>query len=405
MPFFFNFSIQCFGISYRSFNGHLSLSLKQASFSLNYLNLARFNMEVVLVGEDGRGYDRAKEVKEFEETKAGVKGLVDSGIERLPRFLIHPPESLPNFSAPITCFRVPVIDFEGYESSRRTEIINEIRQASETWGFFQMVNHGVPTSLMDNLLKVIREFHEQPREVKKEWYSRDNKTRVRYFCNGDLFVSKAANWRDTLLFDFQDGPLNPEAFPLVCRETVSQYIEHMRELRERVSGLLSEALGLRTDRLGTLECMKSESMVCHYYPACPEPDLTFGTTKHSDPSSLTFLLQDNIGGLQVLHRDQWVDINPVHGALVANIGDLMQLITNDKFKSGEHRVLAGRVGPRVSAACLLYPREKHRAYGPLEEFKSAIHPPFYRETTISEYLAFYRSKGLDSKKALPHFRL
>lgn len=172
------------------------------------------------MAEDGHAYDRAKEVKEFEETKAGVKGLVDSGIERLPRFLIHSPESLPipwSSAAATTCLRVPVIDFKGYEGSRRTEIISEIREASETWGFFQMVNHGVPICVMENFLKVIGEFHELPKEVKKEWYSRDNKTKVRYFCNGDLLVAKAANWRDTLLFDFQDGPLNPETFPTVCR--------------------------------------------------------------------------------------------------------------------------------------------------------------------------------------------
>ena len=48
-----------------------------------------------LVPGDELGYDRAKEVKEFDETKAGVKGLVDSGVTKVPRFLIHPPESLP----------------------------------------------------------------------------------------------------------------------------------------------------------------------------------------------------------------------------------------------------------------------------------------------------------------------
>lgn len=171
-------------------------------------------------GEDG--YDRAKEVREFDETKAGVKGLVDSGIVKLPRFLIHPPEALPKSpsSSKSSCllFQVPVIDFTGHdETCRRSEIISEIREASETWGFFQMVNHGVPVCVMDDMLKVIREFHEQPREVKKEWYSRDHKVKVRYFCNGDLLVAKAANWRDTILFDFQDGPLSPEAYPLVCR--------------------------------------------------------------------------------------------------------------------------------------------------------------------------------------------
>lgn len=179
------------------------------------------SMEVMVFDEDvSAGYDRAKEVKEFDETKAGVKGLVDSGIVKLPRFLIHPQEALPSCTdaaAATSCFQVPVIDFTGYETSRRSEIISEIRAASETWGFFQMVNHGVPVGVMDEMLKVIREFHEQPREVKEKWYSRDHKVRVRYFCNGDLFVAKAANWRDTLAFDFQDGPLNPDAYPLICR--------------------------------------------------------------------------------------------------------------------------------------------------------------------------------------------
>ncbi|KAJ7977269.1 1-aminocyclopropane-1-carboxylate oxidase-like 1-like [Quillaja saponaria] len=297
----------------------------------------------------------------------------------------------------LLAFRVPVISFEGLnESSRREEIIDEIREASQTWGFFQMINHGVPNCVMDNLLESVRQFHEQPKEVKIEWYSRDHGVRVRYFCNGDLFVSKAANWRDTIAFDFQNGPLSPEALPFICREAVSAYMEHVIKLREVVSELLSEALGLNRDYLKSIESMQSESLVCHYYPACPEPELTMGTTKHSDPSSLTFLLQDSSGGLQVLHQNHWIDVNPMHGALVANIGDFMQLITNDKFKSVEHRVLAGAIGPRVSAACFFYPsaRQKFKPYGPLQEFISVQNPAIYREASISEYLAYYKVQGI-----------
>lgn len=99
----------------------------------------------------------------------------------------------------------------------------------------------------------------------------------------------------------------------------------MVKLKEMLSELLSEALGLSSDYLASSGCLSSESMVCNYYPICPEPELTLGAPKHSDPFILTILLQDHIGGLQVLHQNQWVDVPPMDGALIANIGDFMQV--------------------------------------------------------------------------------
>ena len=97
-------------------------------------------------------------------------------------------------------------------------------------------------------------------------------------------------------------------------------------LGHKLLELMSEALGLNRNHLKDMDCAEGLAMVCHYYPACPQPELTMGITNHSDNDFLTILLQNQIGGLQVLQEDQWVDVLPMPGALVINIGDLMQVI-------------------------------------------------------------------------------
>ncbi|KAA8550773.1 hypothetical protein F0562_002457 [Nyssa sinensis] len=375
-------------------------------------------MEVVSVTTqsiDGQ-YDRAKEVREFEETKAGVKGLVDSGVVKIPRFFIHPPETLPKppcSNGGIDKLQIPTINLQGIgsdgcSSERRKQIVDDIREACERWGFFQLVNHGVPVGVMEGMLEGTRRFHEQPREAKAELYSNDGRREVRFYStNGPRRESNPATWRDALACTFQDDALNPQAIPLVCRKQMEEYIKFMIKLREMISELLSEALGLSSDYLSCIECMKSEFLTCLYYPACPEPDLTLGTFKHSDPTFLTILVQDNIGGLQVLHQNHWLDVPPIPGALAVNIGDLMQLITNDKFKSAEHRVLARSIGPRLSAACFFYPSTKHsiKPYGPIKELLSENNPAIYREVMHLEYIGHYQSKPRDDTSALTHFKL
>ena len=102
-------------------------------------------------------------------------------------------------------------------------------------------------------------------------------------------------------------------------------MKYMIEVRELMAELFSEALGLPSDHLSKMECMKNLAISCLYYPACPEPHKTLGAPKHSDIFCLTLLIQDSLGGLQMLHGNQWVDVPPVPGALIANFGDLMQV--------------------------------------------------------------------------------
>ena len=104
-----------------------------------------------------------------------------------------------------------------------------------------------------------------------------------------------------------------------------EYIKYITRFGNILLELLSEALGLKPDYLRNIECANGCHLSCHYYPACPEPEVTMGTNIHSDAGILTILLQNHINGLQVLYEDQWVNVHPTPGGLIINIGDLFQV--------------------------------------------------------------------------------
>lgn len=173
-------------------------------------------------------YDRAKQVEEFDESKAGVKGLVDAGIKKIPKFFIYPQQNIhkqpnSNLLGSVSSLQIPVIDLRGYDDDnggvRRREIVDELRSAAEKWGFFQMVNHGIPKAALEGVLQGVRRFHELPNEEKSKWYGRKPTKAVNFFSNGYLQLSPApADWRDSLACNIQaEKTLDPKELPPVCR--------------------------------------------------------------------------------------------------------------------------------------------------------------------------------------------
>ncbi|XP_059655349.1 1-aminocyclopropane-1-carboxylate oxidase homolog 3-like [Cornus florida] len=359
---------------------------------------------MLTINTEQQHYDRLKEVKQFDDSKVGVKDLVDSGLTSIPRFFHHPPETLPaqptTTSAPRT---IPVVDL----SESRSTVIEQIRRASSTRGFFQIINHGFPQGSLDHIIAAMKDFNEQPTEIKAKYYHRELGSGAAFSSNFHLYHSKAASWRDTFQIRLAPNPPNQDSVPEVCRAAMPEWNREIGRLGEELMGLLSEGLGLITDRLKELSCLDVRVITSHYYPYCHQPDLTIGISSHTNPGVLTVLLHNQINGLQVKYSENdWVDVEPVSGALVINIGDILQIISNDECRSVEHRVLANpHLEARVSIAVLCNPGIRENLYGPLPELMSPEKPAVYHQFTLTDFMGRFFTKELDGKTLTNYYKL
>ncbi|KAI3419546.1 Fe2OG dioxygenase domain-containing protein [Psidium guajava] len=358
-------------------------------------------------------YDRMKAVKEFDESKAGVKGLTDSGITSIPKIFVHPPDTLSDLKPSLNAatLSIPVIDLSGLDSTdRRLSIIAQIKEAARNWGFFQLINHGVPVSAIDGTLEAIKAFHEQPQEMKSKYYRREEGRGVMYSSNNDLYRSKTATWHDALQVWMGPDPPEAEEIPEVCRGEVVAWDRHAREVAETVMELLGEGLGLERGRFKELTFSEKRLLVGICYPPCPEPERTVGLTPHSDSSFLTVLVQNRVKGLRVKHGGEWVEVSPVRGGLIVNVGDFLQIVSNGEYQSVEHCVAANSAKePRISIVMFFHLVKwwsgSSNYYGPLPELLSPERPAMYRDFTEREFLHNIFSKGFDSKSLIEKIKI
>ncbi|XP_034908120.1 deacetoxyvindoline 4-hydroxylase [Populus alba] len=163
--------------------------------------------------QNGSVYDIEKELQAFDESKSGVKGLVDARIIKTPPFFVVPEREVSCQPSPAH-FHIPAIDLKGIHEDgvRRREIVEQMCNASETWGFFQVVNHGISKNVMEGMVEGVKGFHEEKNQVNMEYYTRDTKKKLLSFT--------------------------------YCREIEIKYLAYIKRLGGTLLELLSEALGL-----------------------------------------------------------------------------------------------------------------------------------------------------------------
>jgi len=147
-------------------------------------------------------FNSHSERKSLEETK-------------VPPIFGLPPDALDD-KKPTSDFAIPIIDFAGVHKSREA-VVEKIKAAAENWGIFQVINHGVPLSVLEEIQNGVVRFHEEDPEVKKSFFSLDLTKTFIYHNNFELYSSSAGNWRDSFFCYMDPDPSNPEDLPVACR--------------------------------------------------------------------------------------------------------------------------------------------------------------------------------------------
>ncbi|KAF8401869.1 hypothetical protein HHK36_012818 [Tetracentron sinense] len=327
-------------------------------------------------------------------------------IQSVPESYVLPQELRPGKLVVPLCKTIPVVDLGGGDGHDQTEIIQQILKASQEFGFFQVINHGVSVKTIGDMLSVAKEFFEMPVEDIATLYSDNLKQICRVCTSIDYDKEEVHYWKDSLrhlchpVEEYMHlWPQKPTRY----REVAGTYSVEVRKLGLRLLGLLGEGLGLEPGYFGN-ELSKGELLLINNYPPCPDPSLTLGLPKHSDPNLITLLLQGDVYGLQVFKDGQWIGIEPLPNAFVVNLGHQLQIISNGMLRSAEHRVVTNSSVARTTVATFIYPSDEC-IIEPAQPLVKAHGPPLYRAFQYKEFKINYSAKFSEPEAQLAPFKL
>ncbi len=242
-----------------------------------------------------------------------------------------------------------------------------LARACADWGLFNLTGHGIAEPTIAALRGAAAGFFALPLDQKRALArSRDNPwgyndrelTKTRRDLKQIFDVAWSAG--DAVGAPFRGATPWP-ARPAGFRAAVEAYAAACEALSFDLLGALAASLGVAAAGLADLFRPDHSSFLrLNHYPVTDHLEAELGPSRlgihhHTDAGALTILLQDEVSGLQVLRDGLWHDVAPVAGALTINIGDLVQVWSNDRFPAPVHRVRAMTRAERATAAWFFNP--------------------------------------------------
>ncbi|XP_031393856.1 protein SRG1-like [Punica granatum] len=305
--------------------------------------------------------------------------------------------------------QVPVIDLQKLTSGDSVDSeLQRLHHACKEWGFFQLINHGMSDSLLEDVKSGILEFFNLPMDEKKKFWQVPGE--LEGF--GQAFVvseQQKLEWADAFymmtLPTYMRKPYLFPKLPQPFRDILETYSAETKNLAVKILHQMAKALGMEAKQINELFDEGCQGIRMNYYPPCPRPDLVMGLNPHSDADALTLLLQVNdIEGLQIRKDGMWVPVEPLPNAFVVNIGDLMEMVSNGIYRSIEHRGTVNALKERISVATFYSPN-MDAEIGPAPSLVTPDSPALFRRISVAEHLKGYFSGELRGKAYLDTMRI
>lgn len=290
---------------------------------------------------------------------------------------------------------IPTIDLQ---SENLSTVDGALAGACATWGFFFLVGHNVARELQQEAIHLTQAFFRKSAAEKNE-IRRTQQNSWGYF-DAELTKNRP-DWKEILDIGptTTSGPLAgshpqwPNDTPFI--ETITSLQSELH--RVAMATMAAIVKTFHADTVPIRDFTEHSSFIrLNHYPPCPDPVIDndcfvsdrghLGIGHHTDAGAVTVLLQDDQPGLQVFTNGRWLTLKCPPDALIINIGDVVQVWSNDRYRAPVHRVVADRVKHRISIPYFLNPAY-HANYAPLTAEK-----PRYRAINWGHFRA-RRSAG------------
>ncbi|KAJ1420185.1 Oxoglutarate/iron-dependent dioxygenase [Sesbania bispinosa] len=263
-----------------------------------------------------------------------------------------------------------------------------IGHACEEWGAFQLKNHGIPLSLIEEVEEEAKSLFALPTEQKLKALRSPSGATGYGRARISQFFPKSM-WHEG--FTIMGSPYEnakkiwPNDDCARFCDLMEKYQKQMRALSEQLTKMMLNLLDISEEELkSVVSSNMCGALQLNFYPKCPEPKRAMGLAPHTDTSLFTILHQSQTTGLQIFNEQgikRWVPVHPNPNLLVVNIGDIFHIISNARFRCALHRVTVNKTKKRYSVAYFYCPPVDY-VVSPLDLNSVAR----FRAVTVKEYI-------------------